>query len=158
MTGANMQGRKVIFLVVSEASFEVRNNILAKIKANLDIHGAARIDRVKQNLNIPSWIKSSSRSTETRENYDDDDDDVCVCVCVCVSAVAQFEFFSSILCLAHSYFFVMYKHHRPKTKEISEQCKYHMIKALSWHSHEDLNVIKTYAPLSEHSHNFKFDS
>jgi len=54
MTGANMQGRKVIFLVVSEASFEVRNNILAKIKANLDIHGAARIDRVKQNLNIPS--------------------------------------------------------------------------------------------------------
>ena len=54
MTGANMQGRNVIFLVVSEASFEVRNNILAKIKANLDIHGAARIDRVKQNLNIPS--------------------------------------------------------------------------------------------------------
>ena len=51
---SNVQGRKVIFLVVSEASFEVRNNILAKIKANLDIHGAARIDRVKQNLNIPS--------------------------------------------------------------------------------------------------------
>ena len=54
MSSIHMQGRKVIFLVVSEASFEVRNNILAKIKANLDIHGAARIDRVKQNLNIPS--------------------------------------------------------------------------------------------------------
>jgi len=48
MSSIHMQGRKVIFLVVSEASFEVRNNILAKIKANLDIHGAARIDRVKQ--------------------------------------------------------------------------------------------------------------